>query len=125
MALKINQSVSKDAQARTLLKELLKVHQIHQAYNVRDLTDADEQILEKAFNTTREMMPRISAKEIKFEGKKWDSLFNFLMAEQISFARVLTNGDDNLNEYVQANNQAHQAYALVETAINNLENEGK
>lgn len=29
MALKINQSVSKDAQARTLLKELLKVHQIH------------------------------------------------------------------------------------------------
>ena len=132
MALKINQSVSKDAQARTLLKELLKVHQIHQkvhqihqAYNVRDLTDADEQILEKAFNTTREMMPRISAKEIKFEDKKWDSLFNFLMAEQISFARVLTNGDDNLNEYVQAKNQAHQAYALVETAINNLENEGK
>ena len=60
MTLKINQSVSKDAQARTLLKELLKVHQIHQAYNVRDLTDADEQILEKAFNTTREMMPRIS-----------------------------------------------------------------
>jgi molybdopterin-guanine dinucleotide biosynthesis protein A len=95
MALKINQSVSKDAQARTLLKELLKVHQIHQAYNVRELTDADEQILEKAFNTTREMMSRISAKEIKFEDKKWDSLFNFLMAEQISFARVLTNGDDN------------------------------
>lgn len=125
MTLKINQSVSKDAQARTLLKELLKVHQIHQAYNVRDLTDTDEQILEKAFNTTREMMPRISAKEIKFEDKKWDSLFNFLMAEQISFARVLTNGDDNLNEYVQAKNQAHQAYALVETAINNLENEGK
>ena len=61
MTLKINQSVSKDAQSRTLLKELLKVHQIHQAYNVRDLTDADEQILEKAFNTTREMMPRISA----------------------------------------------------------------
>ena len=55
MALKINQSVSKDA-SRTLLKELLKVHQIHQAYNVRDLTDADEQILEKAFNTTREMI---------------------------------------------------------------------
>lgn len=124
MALKINQSVSKDAQARTLLKELLKVHQIHQAYNVRELTDADEQILEKAFNTTREMMPRISAKEIKFEDK-WDSLFNFLMAEQISFARVLTNGDDNLNEYVQAKNQAQQAYALVETAINNLENENK
>ncbi len=122
MALKINQSVSKDAQARTLLKELLKVHQIHQAYNVRELTDADEQILEKAFNTTREMMPRISAKEIKFEDKKWDSLFNFLMAEQISF---VTNGDDNLNEYVQAKNQAQQAYALVETAINNLENENK
>ena len=32
MTLKINQSVSKDAQSRTLLKELLKVHQIHQAY---------------------------------------------------------------------------------------------
>ena len=31
MTLKINQSVSKDAQSRTLLKELLKVHQIHQA----------------------------------------------------------------------------------------------
>ena len=47
------------------------------------------------------------------------------MAEQISFARVLTNGDDNLNEYVQAKNQAQQAYALVETAINNIENENK
>ena len=35
MALKINQSVSKDAQARDLLKELIKVHQVHQAYNVR------------------------------------------------------------------------------------------
>ena len=46
MSLKINQTVSKDAQARTLLKDLLKVHQIHQAYQVRDLTDADEQILE-------------------------------------------------------------------------------
>ena len=49
MSLKINQTVSKDAQARTLLKDLLKVHQIHQAYQVRDLTDADEQILEKSF----------------------------------------------------------------------------
>lgn len=123
MALKINQSVSGDAQARALLKELLKVHQIHQASNVRDLTDADEQILEKSFNKTRELMPKISAKEIKFAGKKWDSLFNFLMAEQIAFARVLTNGDDNLNEYVQAKNQAQQAYALAETAINKLENE--
>lgn len=123
MALKINQSVSKDAQARTLLKELLKVHQIHQASNVRDLTDADEQILENSFNKTRELMPKISAKEIKFADKKWESLFNFLMAEQIAFARVLTNGDDNLNEYVQAKNQAQQAYALAETAINKLENE--
>lgn len=123
MALKINQSVSGDAQARALLKELLKVHQIHQASNVRDLTDADEQILEKSFNKTRELMPKISAKKIKFADKKWDSLFNFLMAEQIAFARVLTNGDDNLNEYVQAKNQAQQAYALAETAINKLENE--
>ncbi len=125
MALKINQSVSKDAQARTLLKDLLKVHQIHHAYNVRDLTDADEQILEKAFNTTRSLMPKISNKEIKFADKKWDSLFNFLMAEQIAFARVLANGDENLGDYVQAKNQAQQAYALVETAINNLENENK
>ena len=122
MSLKINQTVSKDAQARTLLKDLLKVHQIHQAYNVRDLTDADEQILERAFNATRELMPRISAKKIKFANKEWDSLFNFLMAEQISFARVLTNGDDNLNEYVQAKNQAQQAYALAETAMTKLEN---
>ena len=121
--LKINQNVSKDAQTRTLLKELLKVHQVHQAYNVRDLTDADEQILEKAFNLTREMMSKISTKKIKFADKKWDSLFNFLMAEQIAFARVLASGDDNLNGYVQAKNQAQQAYALVETAINNLENE--
>ena len=98
--LKINQNVSKDAQTRTLLKELLKVHQVHQAYNVRDLT-----------------------KKIKFADKKWDSLFNFLMAEQIAFARVLASGDDNLNGYVQAKNQAQQAYALAETAINNLENE--
>lgn len=120
--LKINQTASKDAQARTLLKELIKVHQIHQAYNVRDLTDADEQILERAFNATRELMPRISAKKIKFANKEWDSLFNFLMAEQISFARVLTNGDDNLNEYVQAKSQAQQAYALVESTINKLEN---
>ncbi|GAA2962317.1 hypothetical protein GCM10019995_16640 [Lactobacillus kefiranofaciens subsp. kefirgranum] len=120
--LKINQTASKDAQARTLLKELIKVHQIHQAYNVRDLTDADEQILERAFNATRELMPRISAKKIKFANKEWDSLFNFLMAEQISFARVLTNGDDNLNEYVQAKNQAQQAYALAETAMTKLEN---
>lgn len=60
MSLKINQTVSKDAQARALLKDLLKVHQIHQAYQVRDLTDADEQILEKAFNTTRQMMSKIS-----------------------------------------------------------------
>ena len=121
--LKINQNVSKDAQTRTLLKELLKVHQVHQAYNVRDLTDADEQILEKAFNLTREMMSKISTKKIKFADKKWDSLFNFLMAEQIAFARVLASGDDNLNGYVQAKNQAQQAYALVETAINNLEKE--
>lgn len=120
--LKINQTASKDAQARTLLKELIKVHQIHQAYNVRDLTAADEQILERAFNATRELMPRISAKKIKFANKEWDSLFNFLMAEQISFARVLTNGDDNLNEYVQAKNQAQQAYALAETAMTKLEN---
>ncbi len=104
---------------------MLKVHQIHQAYNVRDLTDADEQILEKAFNTTRSLMPKISNKEIKFADKKWDSLFNFLMAEQIAFARVLANGDENLGDYVQAKNQAQQAYALVETAINNLENENK
>ncbi|OIF90607.1 hypothetical protein [Lactobacillus kefiranofaciens] len=122
MMLKINQTASKDAQARTLLKELIKVHQIHQAYNVRDLTDADEQILERAFNATRELMPRISAKKIKFANKEWDSLFNFLMAEQISFARVLTNGDDNLNEYVQAKNQAQQTYALAETAMTKLEN---
>jgi len=121
--LKINQNVSKDAQTRTLLKELLKVHQVHQAYNVRDLTDADEQILEKAFNLTREMMSKISTKKVKFADKKWDSLFNFLMAEQIAFARVLASGDDNLNGYVQAKNQAQQAYALAETAINNLENE--
>ncbi|MPW13562.1 hypothetical protein [Lactobacillus helveticus] len=120
--LKINQNVSKDAQTRTLLKELLKVHQIHQAYNVRDLTDADEQILEKSFNLTRELMSKISTKKIKFADKKWDSLFNFLMAEQIAFARVLASGDDNLNGYVQAKNQAQQAYALAETAINNLEN---
>ena len=121
--LKINQNVSKDAQTRTLLKELLKVHQVHQAYNMRDLTDADEQILEKAFNLTREMMSKISTKKIKFADKKWDSLFNFLMAEQIAFARVLASGDDNLNGYVQAKNQSQQAYALAETAINNLENE--
>lgn len=125
MSLKINQTVSKDAQARALLKDLLKVHQIHQAYQVRDLTDADEQILEKAFNTTRQMMSKISTKKIKFEDKKWDSLFNFLMAEQIAFARVLATGEDNLNGYVQAKNQAQQAYALVETAINNIENENK
>ena len=125
MSLKINQTVSKDAQARTLLKDLLKVHQIHQAYQVRDLTDADEQILEKSFNTTRKMMPQISAKKIKLEDKKWDSLFNFLMAEQIAFARVLTDGDDNLNDYVQAKNQAQQAYALVEAGINKIENENK
>ena len=125
MSLKINQTVSKDAQARTLLKDLLKVHQIHQAYQVRDLTDADEQILEKSFNTTRKMMPQISAKKIKFEDKKCDSLFNFLMAEQIAFARVLTDGDDNLNDYVQAKNQAQQAYALVEAGINKIENENK
>ncbi|MGN1272868.1 MAG: hypothetical protein ACI4T3_07040 [Lactobacillus sp.] len=125
MTLKINQSVSKDAQTRSLLKELLKVHQIHQAYNVRDLTDADEQILEKAFTVTRELMPRITAKKIKFDDKKWDSLFNLLMAEQIAFARVLANGDENLGGYVQAKNQAQQAYALVEAAINNLENENK
>ena len=125
MSLKINQTVSKDAQARTLLKDLLKVHQIHQAYQVRDLTDADEQILEKSFNTTRKMMPQISAKKIKFGDKKWDSLFNFLMAEQIAFARVLTDGDDNLNDYVQAKNQAQQAYALVEAGINKIENENK
>ena len=117
--LKINQNVSKDAQTRTLLKELLKVHQVHQAYNVRDLTDADEQILEKAFNLTREMMPKISTKKIKFADKKWDSLFNFLMAEQIAFARVLASGDDNMHGHVQAKNQAQQAYALAETAINN------
>ena len=121
--LKINQNVTKDAQTRTLLKELLKVHQVHQAYNMRDLTDADEQILEKAFNLTREMMSKISTKKIKFADKKWDSLFNFLMAEQIAFARVLASGDDNLNGYVQAKNQSQQAYALAETAINNLENE--
>ncbi|NRO37653.1 hypothetical protein [Lactobacillus helveticus] len=121
--LKINQNVSKDAQTRTLLKELLKVHQIHQAYNVRDLTDADEQILEKSFNLIRELMSKISTKKIKFADKKWDSLFNFLMAEQIAFARVLASGDDNLNGYVQAKNQAQQAYALAETAINNLKNE--
>ena len=42
--LKINQNVSKDAQTRPLLKELLKVHQVHQAYNDHDLTDADEKI---------------------------------------------------------------------------------
>ena len=121
--LKINQNVSKDAQTRTLLKELLKVHQIHQAYNVRDLTDADEQILAKSFNLTRELMSKISTKKIKFADKKWDSLFNFLMAEQIAFARVLASGDDNLNGYVQAKNQAQQADDIAETAINNLENE--
>ena len=125
MSLKINQTVSKDAQARALLKDLLKVHQIHQAYQVRDLTDADEQILEKAFNTTRQMMSKISTKKIKFEDKKWDSLFNFLMAEQIAFARVLATGEDNSYGYVQAKNQAQQAYALVETTINNIENENK
>ena len=70
-------------------------------------------------------MPQISAKKIKFEDKKWDSLFNFLMAEQIAFARVLTDGDDNLNDYVQAKNQAQQAYALVEAGINKIENENK
>ena len=67
--LKINQNVSKDAQTRTLLKELLKVHQVHQAYNVRDLTDADEQMLEKAFSLSRDMMPKVSTKKIKFADK--------------------------------------------------------
>lgn len=123
MALKINQSVSKDAQARDLLKELIKVHQVYQAYNVRDLTDADEQILEKAFNKTRQLMPRITAKKIKFDDKQWDSLFNLLMAEQIAFARVLSEGDENLTTYAQAKNQAEQAAALVETQLNKLENE--
>lgn len=118
--LKIDQTVTKDAQARALLKELIKVHQIHQASNVRELTDADEQILEKSFNKTRELMSKITAKKIKFATKEWDSLFNFLMAEQIAFARVLTNGDDNLNEYMQAKNQAQQAYALAETAMTKL-----
>lgn len=118
--LKIDQTVTKDAQARALLKELIKVHQIHQASNVRELTDADEQILEKLFNKTRELMSKITAKKIKFATKEWDSLFNFLMAEQIAFARVLTNGDDNLNEYMQAKNQAQQAYALAETAMTKL-----
>lgn len=118
--LKIDQTVTKDAQARALLKELIKVHQIHQASNVRELTDADEQILEKSFNKTRELMSKITAKKIKFATKEWDSLFNFLMAEQIAFARVLTNGDDNLNEYMQAKNQAQQAYALAETAMTTL-----
>ena len=47
------------------------------------------------------------------------------MAEQIAFARVLTDGDDNLNDYVQAKNQAQQAYALVEAGINKIENENK
>ena len=89
------------------------------------LTVSILQILEKSFNTTRKMMPQISAKKIKFEDKKWDSLFNFLMAEQIAFARVLTDGDDNLNDYVQAKNQAQQAYALVEAGINKIENENK
>lgn len=121
MALKINQSVSKDVQARDLLKELIKVHQVHQAYNVRDLTDADEQILEKAFNKTRQLMPRITAKEIKFDDKQWDSLFNLLMAEQIAFARVLSEGDENLTTYAQARNQAEQAAALVNAQMVKLD----
>ena len=123
MALKINQSVSKDAQARDLLKELIKVHQVHQAYNERELTDADEQILEKAFNKTRQLMPRITAKKIKFDDKQWDSLFNLLMAEQIAFARVLSEGDENLASYAQAKNQAEQAAALVNAQMVKLENE--
>ncbi|MDE7056036.1 MAG: hypothetical protein K2O64_02140, partial [Lactobacillus sp.] len=90
MPLKINKTVSKDAKTRTLLKDMLKVHQIHQAYLVRELTDVDEQILEKAFNTTREMMTEITDKKIKFEDKKWDSLFNLLTAEQIAFAQMIT-----------------------------------
>lgn len=123
MPLKIDKTVSKDAKTRTLLKDLLKVHQIHQAYLVRELTDADEQILEKSFNTTREMMPEITAKKIKFEDKKWDSLFNLLMAEQIAFAQILTDDNSNLNNYVQVKNQAQQAYALVEAASNKIEND--
>ena len=105
------------------MKDLLKVHQIHQAYLVRELTDADEQILEKSFNTTREMMPEITAKKIKFEDKKWDSLFNLVMAEQIAFAQILTDDNSNLNNYVQVKNQAQQAYALVEAVINKIEND--
>ena len=121
MALKINQSVSKDDQTRDLLKELIKVLQVHQAYNVRDLTDADEQILEKAFNKTRQLMPRITAKKIKFDDKQWDSLFNLLMAEQIAFARVLSEGDENLTIYAQAKNQAEQAAALVNAQMVKLD----
>ena len=123
MPLKIDKTVSMDAKTRTLLKDLLKVHQIHQAYLVRELTDADEQILEKSFNTTREMMPEITAKKIKFEDKKWDSLFNLVMAEQIAFAQILTDDNSNLNNYVQVKNQAQQAYALVEAVINKIEND--
>ncbi|WP_251717586.1 hypothetical protein [Lactobacillus agrestimuris] len=123
MALKINQTVSKDAQTRNLLKELIKVHQIHRAYNLRELTDADEQILEKSFLKTRQMMPKITAKKIKLENKQWDSLFNLLMAEQIAFARILSEGDENLAAYAQAKNQADQAAALAEAQMNKLENE--
>ena len=97
------------------------MHQVHLAYNVRDLTDADEQILEKAFNKTRQLMPRITAKKIKFDDKQWDSLFNLLMAEQIAFARVLSEGDENLTTYAQAKNQAEQAAALVNAQMVKLD----
>lgn len=45
------------------------------------------------------------------------------MAEQIAFARVLSEGDENLATYAQAKNQAEQAYTLVEAQINKLENQ--
>lgn len=69
------------------------------------------------------MMPEITAKKIKFEDKKWDSLFNLVMAEQIAFAQILTDDNSNLNNYVQVKNQAQQAYALVEAVINKIEND--
>lgn len=70
------------------------------------------------------MMPQISAKKLSLKIKSGTHYSTF-QAEQIAFARVLTDGDDNLNDYVQAKNQAQQAYALVEAGINKIENENK
>ena len=43
------------------------------------------------------------------------------MAEQIAFARVLSEGDENLTIYAQAKNQAEQAAALVNAQMVKLD----